>query len=478
MRILVSTILAIMIFCTSLSAQDWFVDDDEIGGWEETFTVRVLDQSMRPIKGAKVNASWELNHVRGDVWSENKYSDSQGRAGPFSIASIEYSAEKTKYKYAIHASYDDQRASLGVEPGEYSDLKTIKLPVYMVTFQVTDPRNKSLSIPLRVDDRYDLKTERDGRALIQLGEGKHYVVPRISDIESKKGFRVGGKDLTVPIKIKLYNLDVKVMDDQGKPINARVHVGAQSLRTDIKGIANFSNISGSDAAVTAYYGKNKKVIAIDLEQENFMNMIFDTHPPIIEKVENEFKDQNLIVRAMIRDQNTFASGLVGKDASVEIYYIDTETGSQKKVSMYSTGKDLYEGIVPTTINSKTLRYVVQAKDAEGNIAQDPVTFLVPTKGGGSAPAPKRVPIEMEGEDNSSALNEILKTVAPLFAVIMILGVLAVIGIWYYNSKKAPSELGKKMYSYNSKRSWSKGNDIKIPKVPDNKRPPAPPKLKA
>ncbi|MDE1798292.1 MAG: hypothetical protein KGH63_02715 [Candidatus Micrarchaeota archaeon] len=438
------------------------------GGWGEDVQVRILDAYGRLLPGANVNITWEISHDRGLATTKNHLTDANGYTH-FPIDNVEFDPNATNYSFVINAGYGNALnstsffANIGEEP------RTLSLPVYLVTFLVTDRNGQPLSVPIMVDGTYLTHSSTAGVGYLPLDAGAHTVLTSYSGLQKTQQINISN-DATVALSLKLYNLALRVLDDTGAPLPAEAHAGAASAVTDSNGWAYFYNLTDSQPNITVYYGRHQKTAAVDLSLDNSTVVLFDTHPPVISNVQTQWSGNHVTVRAIIADKGDYASGLTEGNASIQVVYI-TPDGVQHSLPMYGVGHELYEGLIPVPGGAQQIRYTIQATDADGNSASSSDTFAVP-----AAPAPNATgPVQ-----TGSALDQLLWPMAlGLMLVVVLAG-----GYWYYKSRKPPSEsIGEESLGWTDQTAQSaKPTDIpssgsapEPPPVPPQAPPASPPK---
>lgn len=398
--------------------------------WGEQVTVRVLDAHGRPLPNAMVNATWELSPTKGNATTKNRPTAANGRVS-FNLDNVDFDPDTTNYRYIVRVGYGNASAEEEFLAGNGSMPRTLQLPVYWITFFVRDREMRPIGLPLRVDDRYTLRSDVNGMAMLPLDVGNHTVSARFSDLDKHVTFEVKEDD-GINVTLRLYNLAVRAIDDTGAPLAAEVYAGSASKPTNASGWANFYNLTDSHPPLTAYFGRYRKTALLNLDLDGRMVLIFDTHPPVIENVQSQWKGRYLQVRAVIRDLGEYSSGLREGNASIEIYYIPA-SGRQSRLPMYAVGYNLFEGLVPLTGGAQQVRYTIQATDAEGNSRSTSDIFVVPTpEDGGSNGTGEQPPV------GAVRTNWLPDWGLPVL-IALGLTVLAGGGYWYYRNKKPPSE---------------------------------------
>ncbi|PIT84236.1 hypothetical protein COU37_04180 [Candidatus Micrarchaeota archaeon CG10_big_fil_rev_8_21_14_0_10_45_29] len=468
-------VLSAMFLFLAISAISFAADEEYGGGgWAEYVSVQVLDSLGIPIEGAQVNITWEITDARGYATTKTLITDSVGKTGSFMLTNQEYNAEDTNYDYIVNARYNDAYANKTFTYGKGSAPRTVFLPLSTITFRIRDGAGLPVQVELVVDKKYSMHTNANGIATMLLANGTHSVQPYYMDMQDTTDFIVKGLQ-TVDLTMNLYALAVRVIDDEGNPIAAQVYAGTQTQKSIDDGWAYFKNITNPQVVVKTSYGRYAKTVPVDLDADDEAIVVFDTHPPEIESIQPQWQEKNLQVRAIIEDKGAYASGLRGGNASVELYYMGSDR-VQKKVPMYSVGYKLYEGLIETDGQVQTIRYTVQASDADGNTASNSETFVIPTANpsgfvGGATP-----PANPVSEQNSADW-------AIIPVIVFVIAIVAVIGYYYYKMRMAAqmdaeeamqAEEKKKEYSYSEKPSMSE----LVPKKQDSDmqiKPPSPPK---
>lgn len=351
-------------------------------GYREQMEARVLSTDGYPVQGAELYVEYEISQSRGEFITGPKITNSSGRAY-FDFSNSEYNEEDTNKDYTVIAKFGESenaaKFTLGI--GDYP--RTVVVAAYPVYINLKDKDGNPISVPIEVAG---LKKTTDawGNALFILPPGNHTAIASYKGVERKQSFDVMGKT-ELNMSVKLYNLTVKTVDDEGNPISADVYVDAQQKTADYtEGFAHFEDILDPQPSVSAYWGRFKKVVLVNLDVDNVVVAYFDTHPPGIGEIEANWKDRYLQVRTSVDDNATYASGMQEGQASVKLVYT-TLSGGEREVPMYSIGYNFYEGLIPVSGAEAQIRYSIVAQDADGNRKTSSDIFVLPTSpdGGGS-----------------------------------------------------------------------------------------------
>jgi len=444
----------------------WNPDPDK-GGYVEQLTIRVLDPYGRAVTGALVNATWTVTNSRGTATTKTLQTGTNGRVN-FTLMNVEYDPEDTEMTYVVRAGYANANVTQSFEAYNGIVERTLQLPVYNVMFRVRDKEYRPIEgVTIRVDKKYTTRTSKNGIAYMILGMGNHIAIPEYGDLEKEVKFSVEN-DTTVGIELKLYNLELRVVDEQSTPLEAQVHIGTHTEKSSLTGWTEFTNITTNEVVVDASYGRYKKSISLDLNNTRQYTIVFDSTPPKIEEVFAQYQQGSIQIRAVVRDDGTHASGLVEDKASILLFYLG-EDSVQKTVPMYAVGYGLYEGLIPSDNPQTVVKYTIQATDADGNSATNSDTYVI------SAPDPsdfENIPaapeqVAPEGLGFNWAL-------VPIIAVVGI--IIAIGGYLYYNSKRPPSqEEHEEPLPPREKQEYSYEHNLdEVPKK--GGEPPSPPKV--
>ena len=397
--------------------------------WGETTEVRILDAYGRVLPNAQTNITWEISKSRGYATTKTKLTDARGRA-IFLLENIEFSENDTDFQYIVRAKYGNSTAVANYTYNIGETPRTLTLPVYWVTFVTRDTTGKPISMKISIDDgAYLLQTNNDGISTIPIDASNRTAVASYGAFTKRFLLEVGG-DKTYNITAKLYNPQVRVLDDAGTPLDAEVHIGEFEKTCDKDGYAKFYNLTDPTPLMTVYYGRHKKSKMLNFDATEQVLVLFDTHPPEIQNVQTEWTGQVLRVLAIIQDKGKYASGLAEGNASIELYYI-SENNLQVKVPMYAVSYNMYAGDIPIGSGTPVVKYIVQATDAEGNSKSSADTFVIPTSGDGADNNTVEPPINPNppgGLDIGAILGA--ATAICLFVALV---------YWYYKSRKPPSE---------------------------------------
>ncbi|MFA5108048.1 MAG: Ig-like domain-containing protein [Candidatus Micrarchaeia archaeon] len=445
-----------------------------VGGWGEYTQVRVLDGMGRVLPNAEVYITWEISKSKGLSETKHQFTDENGRA-TFMLTNTEFNKNDTNFDYTVYAKYGKATANKVFTFGKDSLPRTLNLQVYEAIFIAKDNEKKPVSINLLVDDTYDITTDKNGYAYLELDTGAHSVKPVFLDISDEQNFNIKN-DSIINVSIKLYSLSVRAVDDEGNPVPAQINVGSQTKKSIDAGWANFTNITKPDIVIKATYGIYKKSVQVNLDSTKMETVIFDSRPPIIKEVSPQWKEKNLQVRAVIEDGGKYASGLAQANASVDLFFIGPDK-VQKRLPMYLVGYNLFEGIIPVEGDLGTIRYTVQATDADGNTATDTNTFVIPT-------VDKQAMDQTTQEPPTKPISEYFAIdIGALAPIVLIVAAIAALVYWYFMTRKAPSERPLKQekqsteYSYKEKGFTNTPSGTQAKNLSDavpKKEPPRPP----
>ncbi len=403
--------------------------------WSENVEVRVLDAKNRPLPNATVNITWQVDHGRPGA-TPNKLTNARGRVN-FTLIDLDIFNDTLDPYFYVYVKYGELTRSTQYTNNDGPMPRTTQLPVYQVTFLTKDNSGAPISVSLDIDGTFHVKSSADGTVMVPLSASSHTVLVKFRDSQKSIPITVSD-DVTIPLQLQLYQLQVRVIDDTGAPLEAQVYVGSDTVNTDKDGYAYFFNITDPRPLLTVHYGQFKKEISVGLDSLNHTAVIFDLHKPAISNLQSVFNGSSLQVRANVADEGDYASGLAQNNGSVKLIYSFGSRPDTASVPMYAAGYNLFEAYIKLPEGERTVHYTVEVVDAEGNLASSSDVFAAAV----AKPAPPVTNAPIPSGASKSWVEENAWVVV-VFVILMVGGV----GYWYYLTKKPPSDDGNTTYTY-------------------------------
>ncbi len=382
--------------------------------------IQVGDQDLRPIEGAKIEVKYQLSTIQGSITTIPKYTDENGRIN-ITIRNVEYNPAKTDKNFQVIATYGGKTSTVSYTIDKHPSTIVLQVPAYVITVFVRDQKGKVLPGKVTVLG-VEKDTDATGRAVFHVAGGQQEIKVNYNGIEKKVSLDVAA-DASREFVYPLYDLTVKVVDEQGRPLLATVGKNGEYVNTDVNGEARFTNVPQDSPQITAKYGNLQKNAEPYLPSENEVTFAFDVSPPQISNITAQYVSGFVRLRARIKDEGEYSSGF-SEDTP---FYVDYRVeGNRRQTDMYPVGNDHYEAELQTLKKSSEIPYTISASDEDGNrnSVSGMYNLSISVSGGGFLPGGSGG--EAAGGEEGGIFGIDLK--------IIIGGIVAVIGLgavyWY------------------------------------------------
>lgn len=331
--------------------------------FEENVIIEVLDAKGRAIENALVQITYQADITtgKGYVTTIPKYTNKSGRVG-FIIKNREVVKERVDCTYKIVVIYDNAIIERKARVGEHGGEIEIKMPVYELRIKAIDQKGNPLSGgEIIVRDR-KFQIGDDGYIRFQIGSG-------ISKVELKYGSGITSRDIEVNddleyvYQVNVYELEVFVLDDEGKPLEAKVNVDHFEYKTDEQGVIRLKRLLNAHPVITAEYNNLRKQINTDLSLQRSYYIIYDFRAPKIWDIKLEEREGNIVLTMYIKDLGEKASGLSSEGVKVS-YKVGENTYF---APVYLKEANKYEVILDKVKGNILVNIKIEAMDNEGNI---------------------------------------------------------------------------------------------------------------
>jgi len=394
----------------------------------ENLTVQVFDSFLRPVEGAQVYVDYELNSVKGNVKTKPKLTNASGYA-EILFTNYEPIEKETEYAYTLYVKYGDQLVSASLIASDLTNMSyyvanrtyTMQVESYIAFVRVLDQNGKPLQANITVN-KVTKQTGPSGSTFFALPPGNYTVKVERNDLvkniplvlESATG------DRSLDVLLSYYKLDIRVQDDNRRPLSAQVEVNGMSSQTDSDGFAHFENIPISSPMVIVVHGQGIKKIQPNLQAGSALEVTFDTGKPSIKDQYSSISPSGVgTLRFFVEDFGPEASGIDTVSVAYEV------AGVQNTLSVYTIGYNSFEAKIPAQPAGTLVKYTIKVSDKEGNIAVGSGDYVVSgAQGAANASSPGAPP-----PSASTSSNEWI------FVGIAVIAVLAFAVIYYFNRKK-------------------------------------------
>jgi len=392
--------------------------------YTENLTVQVFDASLRPVEGAQAYVDYQLNSVTGKVKTKPKLTDSRGYASII-FTGYEQIDKETDYAYTLYVKYGDQLVSASlIAVDKENRTYSMHVESYIAFVRVFDQNNKPLQANVTVD-KVTKPTDAHGNTFFALPPGNYVLNVERNDLVKNIPFVLENAtgDQSLDVLLSYYNLDIHVLDDNRRPLSARVEVNGMGAETDSSGMAHFENITTSSPQILVIYGQGIKRIQPDLQAGSSLEVTFDISKPSIKDLYSTLSPSGVgVIRFFVDDMGPEASGIDSVSVSYEV------AGVQNMLSVYTIGYNSFEVKIPAQQIGTIVKYTVTVSDKEGNSAIGYGDYVV--SAGGDAPVAANTSVHVTPMPIVSSIpNE------GIFVGVAVLAVLAFAAIYYFNKKK-------------------------------------------
>lgn len=343
------------------------------GDFYKDINVQVLDEIGRPIPGADVSISYQLNSVQGYIETSPQATNASGQV-TIRIINTEKYEDRVEYGFTVIAKYGTQKAEASYDVNSMPNMITLQLKVYRFTVKVVDQAGNPLSAIVSVG-KYTAPTNTQGYAKLLVPYGNADIIAAYKGTEGKINMDVVA-DAEREIIIPLYSLTVHVFDDNGNPLNATVEYSGESAETNQDGSAYFAETPVSIGTLKVTYDNHLKEKSITLSAASDETVVFDSTPPSITDVTVEAIDGVGRITATIADSGTYGSGI---DETTRLFVRYKINVTEKEKDMYLVGRDRYRVDIPKQEENTLVLFTIFASDKDGNRNSLSGNYIVPRK---------------------------------------------------------------------------------------------------
>lgn len=353
-----------------------FLFSADCTGYSEDLHIRVVDSSLRPIEGAKVQVTFDRGTSFGEKYftTEPKETDENGSVF-FTLLNQGTTTRKIDCNIYITAWFGPTSTKSTIVALAHPRIVDVKLPVYQVKFYVRNQNGKALANATIFYVNETKKTNDNGAATFYSGKGEaEYLVSYMSGTES--GFVSVSGDTTREVIIPEWDVVVEVYDDNGRPLNGTINYAKETIATQ-EGKAAFK-VYKDYADIEVVYENLRKSILLNAKEKPNEKVYFDLNPPTISDPTYNISNKRVKMAFEIKDNGVYASGV--DPATIRITYRILPAGQQQKTKTYSLGGNMYGIDFPEVEEGTIVEFSAQASDYEGNSAYREGRFLIKKQG--------------------------------------------------------------------------------------------------
>ncbi len=337
-----------------------FLAASVFAGFVGNATVQVLDSKLRAIEGAQVSVIYRLNDDNPAFKTNPKLTNQSGQAN-IKFTNTEYNVPASAYKFRISATYlnvtNEITANLNISKPVY----TITLPIHMLEIIMTDNHNVPAYGMVTINGKKVITSE-NGVARFYLATGNYNV--KAEYLGSSRTINIDMKDdLTRVIAFRVFMPTINVVNDQKKPLSAKVTLGNYTAQTDGDGNAKFPQTAVQETNATIIFGDLSVVKPVTFDETDTAKVTIDLNAPKISNVIATYSKGYVILSAMIIDEGEFATGFGNNSEFIVNYTIGP---NKRRTYMYPISANKFQAEIPINDPKLTIYYTLSTGDMAGN----------------------------------------------------------------------------------------------------------------
>jgi len=332
-------------------------------GFTDNLTIRTLDKSLRPVEGANVTITYQLDETtaKGYYTAPVKTTNENGIVNYTNIKNLETFDSKVDCDIGINLTFDKKKIAKKVEALAHQQVIDFVLDAYRIFIKVIDEKGKPIDNALVwINERK--KTSKNGTVELAALAGETRVYAKYLDGKTEQVIEVIN-DTTLTLQFTFYDLMISVRDDKDIPLQSTIKVGDSTYQTNDEGELSLTKLVGPYKNVRIIYESKEKVLDIDLTSHNRYLVVFDNSKPTIKNVNVIEEPDKIKVVITAVDEGEGPSGIA--DNGVSVHYV-TETGATKKATVYQSKKGEYTSEIPIKPTMTEVVFTVEVKDNEKN----------------------------------------------------------------------------------------------------------------
>lgn len=338
-------------------------------GYTETFDVRVLDSSYRPIPGATVNVTYDQGTSFGQQYfTTAKETDSSGVAH-FSLYNQGTATRNIDCSIRVQGAAGGSTGSTSITVGAHGNPVDIRLSdVYYVRFFIRDMpgyplQNASLSM-----GGTTVKSGADGEAAFFIRGGKYDYLASYRDAKQQGSVTIS-KDTDYDVRFAFYNLKIDVVDDQGAQLAATLTIFNKTFELP-DGHYESEKIFGEEIP---YSVEHKGIVLTGTlvpSQSPYATVVFDVHSPVFGAIRTEELLGKPRLHITVSDGGEHASGL-DLESMKATYKVEPSDESTPwgKATVFTAGRNVFTAEFPELAPNSVVRFRIEIKDKAGNRAE-------------------------------------------------------------------------------------------------------------
>lgn len=354
-----------------------FLANASVALWTEHLIAYAYDKENRPVPGAEIEVKYQKERFPVTTATfDGTLTGKTNEDGAFQATFYNqvYAEDYTIREYVVFAKYMGKFNSIAVTcrsmerlncSSQQPNALAITLPVYRANVQATDQDGRPLKDVVAITSGMQKQTDASGKTFFPLPEKQSYEITAMYGGLKEKRTVTLNADANVTIVMPLYDVVLKITDENGNALEALVTLGNESKQTMGMREVAFNRIAYKNATLTIEARGETKKYQIILDEDITQEIIFDGTPPRIDEVEiTETPEAKLEVTARVADEGEKAAGLKGTEPATANY---STGGAWSTTRMYPLGNGRFKTTLEKPAPGETIRVKITAEDNEGNV---------------------------------------------------------------------------------------------------------------
>jgi hypothetical protein len=334
-------------------------------GYEENFKVQVLDAMGRPIQGAEVYATYQIDLTSGKGYTNTsvKKTDGDGMVS-FIFQNAEILQDRVDCYFNVYVKYDLSRNSSRVEAQMHPNTLTYALPVYRLDVRTVDQNGNILrNATVRVRE-VSAQTDSAGLAAMEVTSGFANLSMRYENGVFTRNLTVRN-DTLYKFQLNMYNLFIHVLDDTDNRLEADVSINGLLFKTGNDGSLSLPRMTIERPKITTYFKGIDKSIQASLAAQSEYYFVYDFHSPTISQINASIEKNQVVVDLEAFDPGLRASGISQNGLTLKY---STSDGSENTAIIDSKDGRNFRAYLDAIDTDKdgVVRISIEARDSDGN----------------------------------------------------------------------------------------------------------------
>ncbi|MEW6035757.1 MAG: hypothetical protein AB1529_04035 [Candidatus Micrarchaeota archaeon] len=344
-------------------------------GYNDTFDVRVLDGSLKPVEGAAITVKYDRGSTFGEQYftTPMKYTDASGKVH-YDIFNQGTLARKIDCNIEINATAGGASKKMTVVANEHGPVVDVILnDVYLMRFYVRDQLRAPLQNATVTIGALSNRTDKDGMVKYYLKKGVHQYFASYQTASQPGSLNVTN-ETAFEIIFTYYKVGIDISDDAGKPIDASITILNETALMEGGHYGN-DRLFGEMVPYTIDY---RGIVTEDVlypASEPIVQLRYDLNAPLIKGITPDYSGGRFKLHIEATDPNQYASGLDVSSVKVQ-YKIEPSDASTPWSSavVFTAGRSNFTADFPELPPNKLVSFRVELKDKTGNRAEQEGKF--------------------------------------------------------------------------------------------------------